>query len=96
MPLGWDDLAVIELKEALDWYSHEAPEQVERLLDEVLHAEQLIEELPQAWNPVERGYRTFRLNHFPYSLVYMTDPSLEVIAFIHQHRRPGYWLDRTS
>jgi plasmid stabilization system protein ParE len=96
MLLVWDDLAIAELKEAVDWYSHTAPEQIDRLLDEVLHAEQLIGELPKAWHPIETGYRSFRLNHFPYSLIDLDDPSLAVIAFIHQHRRPGYWLDRNS
>lgn len=33
---------------------------------------------------------------FPYDLVYEALPSvLRILAVAHQHRRPGYWRDRT-
>jgi toxin ParE2 len=94
--LAWDDAAAVELNEAIHWYQHEAPEQVDRLLREIDEAERLISQMPKAWNPLSSGFRSFRLNHYPYSLIYSDDASLFVIAFIHQHRRPGYWRDRVN
>jgi toxin ParE2 len=94
--LAWDDAAIEELEQAVDWYRQEAPHQIDRLLLEIDEAERLISQLPRAWNPLPSGYRSFRLNHFPYSLIYTDDDNLFVVAFIHQHRRPGYWRDRSS
>jgi plasmid stabilization system protein ParE len=94
--LEWQTVASEEFLDALDWYSQEAPEQVDRLMAEVIEAEQLIHQMPKAWHPIVNDIRSFRLNKFPYSLIYRDTSPLRVIAFMHQHRRPGYWLDRIN
>ena len=96
MRLDWAAAASAELVEALDWYSQEAPTQVDRLMGEVVEAERLIFELPNAWHPVGQSLRSFRLNKFPYSLIYRTEPALQVLVFMHHSRRPGYWSDRDN
>lgn len=41
--------------------------------------------------------RTFRLARFPYDIVTMiVDDSLVIVAVMHQHRRPGYWIGRLA
>ena len=43
----------------------------------------------------ELGIRRLVLRRFPYSIVVrQVGGSLEVIAFAHHSRRPGYWRDR--
>ena len=94
--LEWLSRASEEFVEAQLWYSQAAPEQVDRLIAEVIEAERLIAQLPKAWHPVADDLRAFRLNKFPYSLVYRTSNPPRVIAFMHQHRRPGYWRGRDN
>ncbi len=96
MQLEWLRAASEEFVEALDWYEQEAPEQVDRLMAEVIEAERLIGQMPHAWHPVVRDIRAFRLNKFPYSVIYRDMLPIRVIAFMHQHRRPNYWQDRLN
>jgi hypothetical protein len=39
--------------------------------------------------------RSFVLQRFPFSVVYLDDPDLVIIvAVAHGKRKPGYWKDR--
>jgi toxin ParE1/3/4 len=42
-----------------------------------------------------RGTRKLPLGRFPYTLVYRIDgDTVRVLAFMHQSRKPEYWLRR--
>ena len=54
-----------------------------------------IVDLPQAWPLFEGGTRRFLLRRFPYQLIYrQRADEIEVVAVMHQRRRPGYWRRR--
>jgi hypothetical protein len=51
-----------------------------------------IAEYPRAWQLIGRRVRRYRLNRFPYGLVYVELQSeIVVLAVMHLHRRPDYW-----
>jgi hypothetical protein len=43
-------------------------------------------------------YRRRNLDRFPYAIIYhpLPDDVLEVVAVIHQMRKPGYWEERKN
>ena len=84
-----------ELEEALTWYAEKAADLELKFLDEVSHAKSRIVEHPNAWHPLGAGIRRFRLDRFPYGLIYLvTQTEIVVVAIAHLHREPDYWRDR--
>src|SRR4029077_9230896 len=54
-----------------------------------------IEEFPDAWQLLSRRVRRYRLSRFPYGILYaQLDPDIIVVAIMHLHRKPDYWLER--
>jgi toxin ParE1/3/4 len=55
-------------------------------------------EKPEAWKLVHHsGIRRVNLSRFPYSIFYRVyHNEVQVTAFAHHRRRPGYWLTRVS
>lgn len=54
-----------------------------------------IEEFPDAWQSLSRRVRRYRLNRFPYAILYTTvDDDIIVVAVMHLHRKPDYWETR--
>ena len=54
-----------------------------------------IEEYPRAWQLLDKRVRRYRLNRFPYGLVYAPLPAeIVVVSVMHLHRQPDYWKDR--
>ena len=96
MNLIWLPQATLEFNEALDWYESQAPVLRERLLAEASRAIDLIERFPRAWHPASKRVRFKRLDRFPYSFVYSPEDNgtSTIVAFAHQHRKPGYWQPR--
>lgn len=46
------------------------------------------------WRP-DRSYRKHLVRRFPYTIFFRErDGAIEVVAFAHQKRQPGYWLGR--
>ena len=89
--------AQAELDEAIGWYTEQAPGLGDAFLLETLKVLKLIEQFPQAWNPLTTGIRRCRLQRFPYSVIYTLDAeAILVLAEAHQHRKPGYWRNRAS
>lgn len=55
-----------------------------------------IEEYPEAWQLLGHRVRRYRLNRFPYGLLYaVQDHDIVVVAIMHLHRKPDYWETRT-
>lgn len=94
------DEAEDELIKAQKWYEAQCSglgqefrsaidEAMERLLKAPLAAS-LILNLPPTI-----GARRVLVKRFPYSIVFIEhDEDVWVVAFAHQHRRPGYWRER--
>ena len=88
--------AQAELDEAIGWYAEQAPGLGDVFLLETLKVLKLVAQFPQAWHPLTPEIRRCRLKRFPYSVVYtLYDEGILVLAVAHQHRKPGYWRNRT-
>jgi len=89
------DPAVAELDEAVAWYRALAPGLADRFVDEVRVARQHITARPDAWHPLGDGARRFRLERFPYGIIYVANEAeILIVAVAHLHREPGYWRSR--
>ncbi|HEV7671726.1 MAG TPA: type II toxin-antitoxin system RelE/ParE family toxin [Thermoanaerobaculia bacterium] len=93
------DAASFELADASDWYDGRAVGLGDRFLDEAESAFSLIEEnqeLGSLWllEWIPPGVRHFPLQTFPYSIVYVLEPRLVVVAVAHASKEPRYWIDR--
>ncbi len=55
-------------------------------------------EKPDVWKLVHpSGIRRINLSRFPYSIFYRIHQNkIQITAFAHHRRRPGYWLARVS
>ena len=52
---------------------------------------------PQGYMRIDGDFRRVLLRKFPYALIYLPSPDeLLVVAFFHQQREPGAWLERLS
>lgn len=95
MTVRFLEIAEIELDQAIHWYRAQAPGLGDAFFIEVLSAAERIGRFPEAWHSVGEGVRRYRLNRFPYGLIYTVDNSdLLVLAVAHLHRQPEYWRDR--
>ena len=89
--------AQVELDDAIALYASQAPGLGDAFLIETLKTLKLIEQYPKAWHPLTQQVRRCRLRRFPYSVIYAQEGSdLLVLAFAHQHRKPGYWRTRMN
>ena len=95
MQLYFSRLAREELREAKRYYNDLQKDLGEQLKAEAQAATNSILHNPLAWQ-VELGeIRRFLLNRFPYKILYMIDgEKIVVIAFMHQHQAPDYWINR--
>jgi plasmid stabilization system protein ParE len=50
-------------------------------------------EAPRRWPEIEPGIRRYRLDRFPYAMIYRTasTQTLDIIAIFDLRRRPGSW-----
>ncbi|MDX2258808.1 MAG: type II toxin-antitoxin system RelE/ParE family toxin [Hyphomicrobiaceae bacterium] len=87
--------ALVELDEAADWYAAISAALEQRFLAEVAMARMRIAEHPNAWHPLDDRLRRYRLQSFPYGLIYAAGiDDLVIVAIAHLHRQPEYWRDR--
>ena len=89
-------LASRELRLAVAWYRERDLDAARRFQEEVENAVSQIRSRPES-QPMESGsfFRT-RVQRFPYRLVFewIDSETIQVLALIHDRRRPGYWRDR--
>ena len=95
MKVLFDQLAKLELDEAVAFYEVEIKGLGRRFKHEVKSAIRRIQEYPYTW-PKEKGeLRRYLLHKFPYKIVYSVERDyLYIIAVAHCHRHPEYWIDR--
>jgi toxin ParE1/3/4 len=99
-PVRFEDDAEEELRAAVARYEAERPGLGAALLAEVQRVIDLVEKFPGAGAQVPRvgtRYETrgVPLRRFPYVVVYRErTEELQVVAFAHTSRKPGYWRSR--
>lgn len=94
-PVEVHEEAAVEFEAAFDWYLERSALAATKFDDEAAAALDLIAEAPQRWPAHIHGTRRILLSHFPFEVVYRElSSSIQVIAFAHGRRRPGYWRTR--
>ena len=89
--------AEAEYLEAVRFYEGQRTGLGNSLICEFERTIALAVEKPEAWRLVHSsGIRCIGLSRFPYAVFYrvLSSNSLQVTAFAHHRRRPGYWLSR--
>ena len=101
-PLRVESAAEEELRAAVTWYESRRIGLGARFVSEVSRVLELIHRNPAVGSTVPRvraEYCTHRvpLRRFPYFVIYRErDTEIQIIAFAHTSRKPGYWRQRTS
>jgi hypothetical protein len=89
--------AAAELAEAVAYYDGLLGGLGSEFAAEIRSGLRRIEEYPKAWPLIEDDIRRYRLNRFPYGLVYMLHQTeIVILAVMHLHREPDYWKERTK
>ncbi|HAV63136.1 MAG TPA: plasmid stabilization protein [Verrucomicrobiales bacterium] len=83
------------MRETVRYYGRISPRLPGLLREELDSAVGRIRRNPLGFPLVEGDWRKCRLKRFPYGLIYrIKDDVVQVIAFTHHKRQPGYWLLR--
>jgi plasmid stabilization system protein ParE len=96
MIITYEPAARDEIRSALDYITSESGlAAAGAFLTDLLAAERLIGDFPNAHPRTFAGCRRILCAHFPYQLVYRIEAAEIVIyAVAHLKRRPGYWKKR--
>ena len=87
--------AELEMLEAARYYEIQAPGLGDDFLNKIGSAVKDIGAYPERWPVVRFNIRRRLVHRFPYGLLYRIDPEeVVVLATMHLHRHPNYWLDR--
>jgi plasmid stabilization system protein ParE len=87
--------ALSELKSAWSGTWREVSPPLRESVAEVDRAIAFIVESPKRWPAEEHATRRFILQRFPFAVTYREkDSGIQILAFAHGHRRPGYWKER--
>ena len=87
--------AVEEARQARLWYAERSTDFARRFSMELDGAIEQISLSPRRWPEHKHGTRRYRLNRFPFLIVYrLRNDRIEIIACQHAHRRPAYWRHR--
>ncbi len=96
-PVEYHPAALLEAVAAYEWYEQREPGLGERLRIALQAGERFVARHPELGEPYDHGTRKWHVPHFPYKLAYFDLPDrVQVIAVIHDSRRPGYWHWRLS
>ena len=86
-----------ELDAAARRYEESSPGLGDDFLDEFEATLRLILEAPERWRKIRGENRKLNLRRFPYAVVYrIRGDHVCIVAVMHLHRRPFYWLRRSS
>ena len=68
-----------------------------RFLSAVEQTAERILDHPEAGAPLSGEFRKRVVSGFPYNIIYRVwEDYIYFVAVAHQHRRPGYWRERTG
>ncbi len=84
-----------EYLRAVDYYEDCAAGVGVDFAAEVHDTIQRIVDFSDAWPELKDGIRRCMVSRFPFGVVYAAQgDDVLVLAVMHLHRRPGYWMDR--
>jgi toxin ParE1/3/4 len=87
--------AAADAREAELWYEEQSAQAATNFVIQLKRGIQKVVEAPLRWPKHNYGTRHFRLDKYPYWIVYkVTRDRIRVMAFQHCHRRPSFWRDR--
>lgn len=87
--------ALIDLDDAVEWYSKIQPELGKDLVLKFKEALTEIEQKPLLSQELNENFRKINLKRFPYKLVFkIIEQEIIIIAVAHHKRKPGYWKKR--
>lgn len=95
-----DSAAEEEFQAAVAWYENRRPGLGARFFAEVSRVVNMIRRQPGVGGSVPRvrahhGARRVPLRRFPYFVIYRERTAeIQVVAFAHTSRKPGYWRHR--
>lgn len=87
--------AIVEIREAAEFYDNRVSGLGADFIDEVDAAMDRILCFPEAWGSLGGEYRRCHLRRFPYSVIYLIrkDSGILVISVFHQSREPRSWRE---
>jgi len=95
MTIIFNELALNEFIDAIDFYDLELPGLGNVFKNEIEKSVRRIYEYPTAWPNLTKDIRKYVLHKFPYKILYSIEQDyIYIIAISHQHRKPNYWIDR--
>ena len=95
MDHSFHPLANKEVDEIVSLYDDIEESLGDEFFSELQNSISRILQFPNAWQKVWPSARRCLLNRFPYQLVYQERPDgLLIVAVMHLHREPNYWVDR--
>ncbi|MDA1107849.1 MAG: type II toxin-antitoxin system RelE/ParE family toxin [Proteobacteria bacterium] len=95
MRLEFHPQALAEFEQAALYYEEHQPGLGFRFYASVEAALQSIVEAPVQWPILNQDIRRCLTRIFPYAVLYTVEPEyVLVVAVMHCHRKPGYWLAR--
>jgi plasmid stabilization system protein ParE len=94
-PVRFHLAARAEAVEAAIFYERQQEGLGTRFADSLAAAVERIRSNPELYRIAERDTRKCRLPGFPYGVIFrVKDDSIQIVAVMHLHRRPGYWSAR--
>lgn len=95
LPIRYRKAALEELSDAIAWYGERNEKVANRLRDVVRAKLREVAQSPNHWPLNRDGTRQIYLGSFPYLLIVREiQGTLELVAFAHASREPGYWRKR--
>ena len=84
-----------EMLDAARYYEAQAPGLGDDFLDKIDSAVRDITEHPERWPVLHLDVRRRLVHRFPYAILYRVDAEeVVVLAVMHLHRNPYYWMNR--
>ena len=83
-----------EMTEASVFYEAVSPDLGADFLSDVQRAIDVLRAHPGVGQSVGSSFRRILLHRFPFSLIYVVEDAILIVAVAHQRRRPDYWRER--
>lgn len=94
-PVRFLDPAEQEMLDAAKYYELQAQDLGVDFLNKIDSAIHDISCNPERWPILRFNVRRRLIHRFPYGLLYQVDPDeVVILATMHLHRHPTYWIDR--
>ena len=87
--------AAADAREAEIWYAEHSAQAAANFIIETKKGMKKVLEAPLRWPKHKYGTRRYRLDKYPYLIVYRVLPDrIRIMAFQHSRRRATFWRDR--